>query len=107
MIQWGPKAGQRISDAEFLEKIARETGKTPTAVATRPLLNVLEMPCFDAFLVLHGGRGSTGFGPAPIALTEIQAYAELMQIPPGDDRRDLVWIIRKMDRHYLEQVMKK
>lgn len=88
-------------------KVAQETGKVPTAVATRPQLDLLEARYWDAFQVLHAGRGSTGFGPAPVLLSEVLAYATIMEIDDPEDRRDLMHIIRAMDRSYIEQASKK
>lgn len=46
-----------------------------------------------------------GFGPGSIPLTEMLAYADLMELS-REDRREFVQILRTMDRAYLEQVSK-
>ncbi len=53
------------------------------------------------------GRPSTGFGPGAILLSELSAYADIMQIATGDDRQDLMRLVRAMDRSYLDHVSKK
>ncbi len=96
-----------MSDGEFLAKIAAQTGKVPTAVARQPQLSRLEKPYWDAFQVLTLSRSNAGFGPGAIPLHEIIAYTELMQIPEGDERQELLHVIRAMDRSYLAYVSKK
>lgn len=106
-MKWGPKAGQHTGDGDFLAKIAEQTGVVPTAIKERPTLDPTERPLWEAFHVLHASRASTGFGPGAIALSEIQAYAELMEIPAGEDRQELMRVIRTIDRTYLDLVSKK
>lgn len=100
-MRWGPKAGTRISDGEWLNKIAAQTGKIPAAVAARPGLSAHELPFWDAFNVLHLSRANTGFGPGAIPLSEIVTYAELVQMPIGEEREQFVQLIRAMDGAYL------
>ena len=88
-------------------RLAEQTGQTSTAVATRPMLDAVEADYWQAFQVLHTTRVNTGFGPSPIALREIESYAELVDMPRGEPRHDLLHLIKAMDRAYLEQVMKK
>lgn len=106
-MTWGPKAGQSVSDGEFLSKLAKETGVVPHAIANRPMLNQLERPLWHAFHTLHAGRTSNGFGANPIPLQEIVCYAELLGHPAGDEQIEFVQIIRAMDSAYLNFVRKK
>lgn len=106
-MKWGPKAGQKVSDGEFLSRLAEKEGIVATAVKEQPKLDIVEQFYWEAFIMLHLSRPSTGFGPGPIPLTEIKAFTELMEIPKGDDLYDFVRVVRKMDRAYLEQVTKK
>lgn len=98
--------GQQVSDGEFLQQLAAETGRRPSAIAARPGLREHELPFWDAFQTLHLSRANTGFGPGAIPLGEIVTYAELMQIPTGEEREQLVQIVRAMDAAYLEFVRK-
>lgn len=70
-------------------------------MAARPGLQDHELPFWDAFNVLHLSRANTGFGPGAIPLSEIVTYAELMQMPIGEEREQFVRLIRAMDAAYL------
>ncbi len=87
-------------------RLAQETGKTSSAVETRPELDEVESRYWEAFQLLHGSRAHTGFGPGAIPLSEMVVYADLMELH-GDARLDLIQVIRAMDRVYIEQVSKK
>jgi hypothetical protein len=65
------------------------------------------MPFWEAFQLLQLSRPNTGFGPGAIPLSEIMTYAELMQMPIGEERQQLVQIIRAMDGVYLAWVREK
>lgn len=71
---------------------------------TRPVLDIVEAQFWEAFHTLHLSRASTGLGPGAIPLSEIRAYADLMQMPPGDVQQEFMRVMRAMDRAYLEQV---
>lgn len=103
-MTWGPKAGQRQSDGAWLSKIASQTGKVPSAIEARPTLRAHERPLWEAFQCLQLSRPNTGFGPGAIPLSEIVTYAELVQMPIGDEREQFVQIIRTMDGAYLTWV---
>ena len=78
-----------------------QTGKVSSVVAARPGLLEYELPLWEAFQCLQLSRPNTGFGPGAIPLGEIVIYAELMQMPVGDEREQFVQIIRAMDGAYL------
>lgn len=90
-----------MSDGEFLQKIASKTGVQPSAIAARPELQLHELPFWQAFNTLHLSRSSTGFGPGAIPLSEIVIYADLIQLPSGEEREELVQMMRAMDGAYL------
>ena len=96
-----------MSDGEWLGKLAEQTGKIPDAIAARPGLQPHELPLWEAFQLLQLSRPNTGFGPGAIPLSEIMVYAELMQMPIGEEREQLVQVIRAMDRAYLTWVRTK
>lgn len=100
-MTWGPKKGEQLSDGEWLSRIATETGVRPSAVAARPRLRPHELPYWEAFQALQLSRANTGFGPGAIPLSEIVTYAELMQLPAGEERAQFAQIIRAMDGAYL------
>lgn len=96
-----------MSDGDFLRKIGESTGTTPSAIAHQPSLDLVAAFFWEAYHVLALSRTATGFGPGPIPLSEIRSYAELMEIPSGDEQRDLVHLIRRMDVAYLDHVAKR
>lgn len=52
------------------------------------------------FMALHNGRGSSGYGPAPISYRDLQAFQEVegVRLEPWEVRA-----IRRADVAYLEQ----
>lgn len=59
---------------EHLLSIQRQTGKTPAALANAPSLPVELGQLWADFVDLHSSRGSTGFGPARIMFSDIDAW---------------------------------
>lgn len=63
---------------DHLEAHARSTGEVPPELeqlaAGAPVGTESLWSCF---LALNAGRGSNGFGPSPLSLANIQAYATL------------------------------
>jgi hypothetical protein len=59
---------------------------------------------WEAFWTLNASRGNTGFGPAPLLYSELQAWCSLM----GErlDRWEIT-LFRTLDRAYLEEASKK
>lgn len=106
-MKWGPKAGGKLSDGEWLAKLGKQRGKMPQAIVERPELEPHELPYWDAFTTLHLSRANTGFGPGAIPLSEIVAFCDLMQIPIGEPRAQLVQTIRAMDAAFIEQARTK
>lgn len=100
-MKWGPKQGERLSNGEWLSQIATETGARPTAVTSRPELHPHELPYWEAFSFLQLSRANTGFGPGAIPLSEVIAYADLMEMPTGESRQLFAELIRAMDGAYL------
>lgn len=103
-MKWGPKAGEKQSDGEWFRKLAKEGVKIPEAVLHVPTLDRFELLYWEAFNTLHLSRAHTGFGPGAIPLSEIVTYAELMQMPVGEEREQFVQIVRSMDGAYLTWV---
>lgn len=56
---------------------------------------------------MHLSRANTGFGPGAIPLSELMVYAELTQMPVGEEREEFVQILRAMDGAYLDYVSHK
>ena len=77
------------------------------ALQSRPLLNETELLYWDVYHDLHAGRQSNGFGPCPLSLGDCLAMADLYAVRSDDAKRDLVRIMRAMDRTYFEQLAKK
>lgn len=87
--------------------LEQKTGETPPALLSQPILTQFEQPYFDAFQKLSGSRTWTIGGPAPIPLSEINAYFGLYGIDDEDERDTHIQIIRFLDAHYLDYVQKK
>jgi hypothetical protein len=62
---------------ERLVKIAEKTGVPPLRLVDAPRLPHAGEYIWHWFLSLHAGRGSGGFGPNPINITEIKAWSEI------------------------------
>jgi hypothetical protein len=105
-LRWGPKAGETVSAGDWLSKITAQTGRVFKELEARPTLQAHELPFWEAFQVLQLSRPNTGFGPGAIPLSEMLVYAELMQMPIGEDREQFVQTIRAMDGAYLTWVRK-
>lgn len=59
---------------------------------------------WDGFQVLSRARGGNGFGPNPIAVSEVAAYAGLVGYW---DPEELLRVVQEMDREYMEHWAKK
>lgn len=83
---------------EHLESIHRQTGVMPDALADAVTLpDGCEMLWRD-FLALHGTRASTGFGPARIGYSDLDAYQRVQgcRLPAWQ-----IEAIRRADNAYL------
>lgn len=107
MLTWGPKAGESTSNGTWMAKLAKDGVPVPRAAVERPVLSPTEQWFWEAYQTLHPSRQNTGFGPGAIPLSEILVYAELMEVPAGESRHELVETIRAMDMAYLAWVSKK
>lgn len=89
-----------------MAKLAAEGVAVPKAAVELPVLSSTEVWFWEAYQTLHPSRPNTGFGPGSIPLSEVLVYAELMEIPAGEARQELVETIRAMDAAYLAWVSK-
>lgn len=105
-MKWGPKPGEKVSNGQFLERLAQADGIESSATKTRPSLDTIESHYWSCYQLLHGARGSNGFGPTPIQISEIVVYAEHLRMS-DDERQDFVHIMTTLDRNFLELVRKK
>lgn len=64
-------------------------------------------PIWELFNVLSMGRQRDFGGPLPLPLTEILAGLDLIGVLGEDERRDSVWLLRKMDEAFTKFVAKK
>lgn len=66
-------------------------------MASQPNLRDDLIEYWDAFNVLHAGRSAN----APIPLTEIAAYLDIVGVGSADDRLTWMRFLRAMDEAYL------
>lgn len=84
-IEAAARSGSAAAQAELDEAAAADPG------ASRYL--------WDWFLELHSARGSTGFGPAALSYSEIEAWARLTGRRPSALE---VFALKGLDQAYLE-----
>jgi hypothetical protein len=73
MFEWGPQL-------EKLEKIELETGRTPSALRDRPILDGLAAEVANAYNML-ASRRTSGMAANPISLSEISAWIQIFGEP--------------------------
>lgn len=83
------------------------TGDDAEEIATAPKVNQFAADIWQAWIYLTGSRQYTMGGAAPIAISEILAYAQYQNISDSDDRDRLLQIISSMDHEYLSLANKK
>lgn len=71
----------------------------------RPELYPDLVPVWEAFVLLSPSR-SMGWGAGAIPLSEIKAYCEMFDIE-GDDREELLILLRALDDEYLKSTNEK
>ena len=97
--------GERL---DMLLKMASSSGKTPPALANRPLPTRHAAPYLSAFKRCHSSRiiGPNG-QPSGIPLSEIESYARMFGFETLADRFDLMHYIKVCDDTWLSEVNKR
>lgn len=77
----------------------------PTALLTRPELDVIDISYLEAYYTLTGSR-QTGMSVGAIPLSEIEAYVRLLGVPNWFETDDMnikafVEVITKVDNSFL------
>jgi hypothetical protein len=93
-LEWGEVA-------ENLEEIEAK-GTRVAALESRPPVHSWMLEYLRAFHTLSASR-TYGMAPNPISLPDLIAYTKLH---PTDDVDDFIYLIQKMDRLYLDKVIK-
>ena len=89
------------------EKIELDTGETPSALLSRPVLVLASHAMIlQCFMTLHMMRKSNGFSPNPITLREIIDYQEMFGRLPID-KDLLLMIVKQCDEAALERLREK
>ena len=92
-------------ERNIIKECLRERLPFPQAIQKAPDLWVGLELFFGAFLDLDGDRPS-GWTVRPIPWTVMMDYAQAYNIT-GDQRDDLLYFVRAMDKAYIECVIKK
>lgn len=100
-MTWSLRLG---TNAEWLAKVAKQQGKQFASLVDAPNLSLTEHFFFDAFKVLTNSRMQTGFGMAPIMLTEMLAFADVQGLTTMDERQEFIGYMRALDGAYLKHV---
>ena len=93
-------------DIKALRKFQERNAKVSEELANQPTIPFSLEWVWEAFWFLCSGRGSSGFGPVPILLTEIEAYSRIKEMD-AVGLRTLVFHVRRMDDAWLVHVAKK
>ncbi len=84
-MQWG-------SRIEFLEKVERETGETPTALLNRKVPDQWTLSYWSAFQDLTGSRTWSQSGPSQIPYMSKIVWLNENYVTDPDDRKDILLI---------------
>lgn len=85
----------------------RKTGKVPPALQSRPELTKDILFYIEAFYFLCRFRTSSGFGPNPLSLLDIEAYARTIGYTSSEDFFFFAEVMSACDQVYLEDVQKR
>lgn len=101
------KHGNKRRDIEKLRALQEKEGIEIPSLENMPEVDSINHLFWSAFQVLSKTRLNNGGLPQPIQVSEILAYAKLMDIDDPDDRDDLLAMILIMDEMWLEDREKK
>jgi hypothetical protein len=96
-LTWG-------SHREFLEGIVRETGTTPAALSSRPVLFEDLYFYWKSFWLLSASRSWTFGGPAGITVSDIKSYLDVVGIRSAETRVEFLEIVSALDARWVELV---
>lgn len=85
----------------MLEEIAKDTGKAPQALQTKPPLPLHLGFYYEAYLALSRARGLTMGGVLPIVFSEITNWANEYRIRGEDQRDRLIFFVQSLDQAYM------
>lgn len=104
MLQWQHDHKEKL---EGYRKYREATGEDAHDVQAAPKIDQFTADIWEAWRLLTGSRQYTMGGPAPIAISEIKAYADYLEIKDSDDRDRLLQLISSMDAKWLELIAPK
>lgn len=93
-LQWGPHL-------ERLERSAR-SGPRPKPLEERPVIYAHLSLIWDAYQMLSLSRGSNGFGPQSITITDAFTVANYFELDPVEFTR----IVQALDEVYMKHLQK-
>jgi len=80
-LRLGARQKDGFTTRQHLESVQRATGRVPEGLIGPPCPPVLRY-LWRWFLDLSARRGGSGFGPAPLAWSEVAAWARLTRLNP-------------------------
>ena len=80
----------------------KKTGVVPPALAEQPVITPDLQFYLESFFFLSSFRGSSGFGPNPLAFSDVYRYAELIGYTSPEDFLPFAEMMRACDQVYLE-----
>lgn len=89
---------------EKVHNIAENLGEENSPLDYKPEITLDIVWYWQAFQRLHQSRGSSGFGPSPISISDIKDYCEVHNITSTDEVCQVVDYIQAMDSVYISRV---
>lgn len=74
----------------------------PAPLRSRTKLQSVDVPYWRAFHSLHAARPHSSAGPAPIAVSEVLAYCELVGIASVPQRVKYLRLMQRLDAVYFD-----
>lgn len=88
-------------------ELEKKTGVKNPRLRSRPTLRTGNEQYMLAYGQLSRSRGYTDSGLLPLAIADIKAYMDIIEVEPGHPRRRFLAFIQAMDEAHLAYISKK